>query len=109
YEFSHPVANPQLTCLFFKLMRRRAQGTRFAALFTLDLTTGALTCLGDRISGHPVWMPDGQHILNVMSPRDGSDNRWLVYQHAGTGEVTRVVDLPMEGPGHPTLTPDGRY
>ena len=110
YAIHHPVANGRLDRLFFKLIRRRQSGKEeFCALFVKELDSGQVRCLGNRINGHPVWMPDGRRILNVKSPRDGSDNRWLVFQDPSTNTDRRVIDLPIEGPGHPTVAPDGRF
>lgn len=108
-HFNHPVPNDDCTRIFFKLMEGGGVQQRFVAFFTYHRPTDELICLDNRISGHPFWMPDGQHILNVQSPRDGSDNRYLVTQHWRTGTVTRVLDSVIEGPGHPAVSPDGRW
>lgn len=110
YHFNHPVFNPAETRLFFKLMQHTPEkGTAYCAFFVMDRNDRRPRCFGNRISGHPHWMPDNRHILNVKSPRDGSDNRWLVLVDSDTGEDHRVLDLPIEGPGHPSPSPDGDW
>ena len=123
FHINHPVYNRQETRLFFKLMRRFADGTgQFGAFFVKDLESGDLRCFGREISGHPCWMPDGRAILNIASPQgydyvrgegfksgDGSGNRWVVVVDAQTGEYERLVDQPIEGPGHPDISPDGNW
>jgi|GEM_PF-7132441 len=110
YSFTHPVYSPDESRLFFKLMCMPAgEAIRFCAFFVLHLEPRRLLCLGDRISGHPYWLNDNRHIINVKSPRDGSDNRWLVLVDSETGTDRRVVDLPIEGPGHPSQSPCGRF
>ena len=110
--------------MFFKFQRRFPDGrNQFGAFFVRDMASGALRCFGRTISGHPCWMHDGRAILNVMPPEgwiytrggkgfdpvDGSRNRWLVVVDAETGAYERLVDLPIEGPGHPIVSPDGRW
>ncbi|MFW6058998.1 MAG: TolB family protein [Phycisphaeraceae bacterium] len=107
--FNHPMPNADESMYFCKLMRRAEGQTGFVAFYVFEPATGAVRCFGDRISGHPVWADDGQHIINIKSPRDGSDNRHLVLVNGKTGEDRRIVDLPIEGPGHPDQSPDGRF
>lgn len=115
WNFSHFVSNPQETLAFVKISKpdphrqRPGQMNDWGALLVYDLRAGTFRCLGDRISGHPQWLPDGRHILNIMQPLDGSDNRWLVTQDAHTGEVRRLVDHPIEGAGHPVVSSNGQY
>lgn len=109
WRFSHPVPNADESMFFCKLMKRVPDAAGFVAFFVFEPDTGEVRCFGDRISGHPAWMNDGRHILNVKSPRDGSDNRHLVLVDAKTGEDRRLIDLPIEGPGHPTVSPDGQF
>jgi hypothetical protein len=108
YSFSHPVPNADLSRLFCKLMKTDAQGkTRFCAFHVAEPATGIVRCFGNRISGHPVWMDDNRHILNVKSPRDGTDRRWLVKVDSTTGHDEPIVPEFIDGPGHPTQSPDG--
>lgn len=115
YSFSHFVPNADESLAFIKVSKpephrkRPGQMDDWGAFFVYDLHRHSFLCLGDRISGHPQWMPDGCRIVNIMQPLDGSDNRWLVIQNAITGEVRRLVDFPIEGPGHPVASPDGRF
>ncbi len=111
YRFTHPVFNHDQTRMFAKLMYDPApQNARpFCAFFVYHEDSDRLMCLGHRISGHPFWMLDDCHILNVKSPQDGSDNRWLVRVNTDTGEDEKLCDLPIEGPGHPSQSPDGRW
>lgn len=110
YSFSHPVPNRDLSMLFCKLMKTTVEGkTRFCAFYVVEPGTGAVRCFGDRISGHPVWMTDNRHILNVKSPRDGTDRRWLVKVDALTGTDAPITEEFIDGPGHPTQSPDGRW
>lgn len=113
HHFSHPVFNHDESRLFFKLMHSPPDGgftkTSFCAFFVMDLPEGHVRCLGNDISGHPSWLPDGDHILNMRHPRDGSDNRWLVSVDSRTGEYERVIDAPLEGPIHPSMSPNGRW
>ena len=109
-HFSHPVTNAREDRLFCKLMRLNPEGgSKFWAMFVLFLDTDELRCLGNAISGHPFWLGDDRHILNVQHPGDGSDNRWLVAQDTESDAVWRVLDTPLEGPGHPSQSPDGRW
>lgn len=114
-HINHFVPNTDETLAFFKLCKPAphhkiaGQMDDWGAFFVVDLRSGAFRCLGNRVSGHPHWMKNGRHIVNVMQPLDGSDNRWLVTQDAMTGELHRLVDFPIEGPGHPALSPCGRY
>lgn len=108
YQIHHAVANGQRSRLFCKLMRQaEGQPLRFLAFFVIDMNPRAVRCLGDHISGHPFWMADGRHILNIKRPGDGSNNRWLVLVDAVSGADARLIDLPIEGPGHPSQSPDG--
>lgn len=115
YSFSHFVPNAGESLAFFKLSspepHRKTPGQMedWGAFFVYDLLNRTFLCLGQRISGHPQWMPDGRRIVNIMQPLDGSDNRWIVSQNAVTGEIERLVDFPIEGAGHPVISPDGRY
>lgn len=115
YSFSHFVPNADESLAFIKVSKpephrkRPGQMDDWGAFFVYDLHRHSFLCLGGRISGHPQWMPDGRRIVNIMQPLDGSDNRWLVTQNASTGEVRRLVDFPIEGPGHPVTSPDGRF
>jgi hypothetical protein len=115
WSFSHFVPNAQGTRAFIKISKpdphrkRPGRMNDWGALLVYDLLAGTFLCLGDRISGHPQWMPDGERLLNIMQPLDGSDNRWLVTQDARTGEVRRLVDFPIEGAGHPVISPDHRW
>ena len=113
FHIEHPITSPDETRLFFKLGHRdpaRLYGSRnWGAFFAKNLARGGMRCFGNRISGHPSWMPDSRHILNVMMPDDGSDNRWLVLMDVDTGSVERLMDLPIEGAGHPAVSPDGRW
>jgi hypothetical protein len=110
YFFNHSVFNDAESRLFFKLMQSTPRkGTQFCAFYVMDVPSQEVRCFGNRVSGHPHWMPDGRHILNVKSPRDGSDNRWLVLVDSETGADERLIDLPIEGPGHPSPSPDGRW
>ncbi len=115
WAINHCVANADESRVFFKLVRPDIIRTPpdqmdiWGGFFTYDINRSEFHCFGHRISGHPQWMPDGRHIINVMQPLDGSDNRWLVLQDTDTGDVERLVDWPIEGPGHPVISPDGRY
>lgn len=115
YSFSHFVPNRDETKAFIKLSKpephRKIPGQMddWGAFFAYDLHRHSFRCLGQRISGHPQWMPDGRRIVNIMQPQDGSDNRWIVTQDTDTGEVERLVDFPIEGAGHPVISPCGRY
>lgn len=115
YSFSHFVPNHDETKAFIKLSKpephRKIPGQMddWGAFFVYDLRDRSFRCLGQRISGHPQWMPDGRRIVNIMQPQDGSNNRWIVAQDTDTGEVERLVDFPIEGPGHPVISPCGRY
>ena len=115
YSFSHFVPNKDETLAFIKVSKpephrkRPGQMDDWGAFFIYNLKDGGFLCLGDRISGHPQWNPEGTHIVNIMQPLDGSDNRWLVAVDAVSGAVQRLVDFPIEGPGHPVVSPDGRY
>jgi hypothetical protein len=108
--FTHPVSNRSGTRMFFKLMKTYSDGTyRFGAFYTLDLRTGKIRCLGNAISGHPFWLDDDRRILNIESTRDNTDRRWLVAVDADTGSVERLFERRIEGPGHPSQSPDGRW
>lgn len=108
--FNHPVPNADEDRIFFKLMNLLdEEKISFNSFWTRNLATGELHCLGNRISGHPAWMADGKHIANIKSPWDDSGNRWIVKVNAETGEESRLFDFPIEGPGHLTFSPDGRY
>jgi Tol biopolymer transport system component len=110
YSFNHPVPNADLSRFFCKLMKTDARGrTRFCAFYVAEPATGVVRCFGERISGHPVWMSDNRHILNVKSPRDGTDRRWLVQVDSTTGHDEPIVPEFIDGPGHPTQSPDGRW
>lgn len=116
WRFSHPVPNSAETLLFVKFERpkpwTRDPETDFpdwGTFLVLDLQSGAIRSFGKRISGHPYWMPDNQHILNIKMPLDGSGNRHLVVVDADTGEDRRLVDQPIEGPGHPSVSPCGKW
>jgi Tol biopolymer transport system component len=113
YGISHAVANDQETRLFFKVTKylpgREISYPDWGAFYVKDLPGGELRCLGYRISGHPIWLPDGRHILNIKNPLDGSDNRWVVRVDSVTGRDERLFAQPTEGPGHPALSPDGRW
>lgn len=115
FSISHFVPNAAETLAFFKVSKpephRRIEGSLpdWGGFFVHDLINRTFHYLGQRISGHPQWMPDDRHIINVMQPLDGSDNRWIVRQDALTGEVERVVDFAIEGAGHPVISPCGRY
>lgn len=113
YVFSHAVTNHDDTRMFFKIGKQhptREYGyPDWGAFYAMDLPAGELRCLGNRISGHPIWMPDGRHILNVKNPLDGSDNRWIVLWDSVTGADERIVDQVVEGPFHPALSPNQRY
>lgn len=115
FSLSHFVPNAAETLAFVKVSKPEPHRRLPASLpdwggfFVFDLNHRTFRCLGQRISGHPQWMPDNRHILNVMQPLDGSDNRWIVLQDAETADVRRLVDFPIEGPGHPVISPCGRY
>lgn len=115
FSITHFVPNPSQTLAFFKLCKpsptKKIPGRMedWGGFFIFDLAARTFRCLGQRISGHPQWMPDGRHIINIMQPLDGSDNRWLVTQDALTGAISRLIDLPIEGAGHPVISPDGRW
>lgn len=115
FRINHFVPNADESLAFFKLCKpaphRKIPGQMddWGAFFVQDLHSGVMRCLGQRISGHPQWMPDGRRIVNIMQPQDGSDNRWIVTQDAVTGEVKRLVDFPIEGPGHPVVSPCGEF
>jgi hypothetical protein len=110
HYFTHPVTNAAENRMFFKLMNVYPDGRlKFCAFYTLDLRTGKIRCQGNQISGHPFWMDDDRHILNIESTRDNTDNRWLVKVDAETGEVHRLFERRIEGPGHPSQSPDGRW
>ncbi|MFW6060203.1 MAG: hypothetical protein ACODAQ_08475 [Phycisphaeraceae bacterium] len=114
WHFSHPVPNADESMLFVKFQRPRpwdhsgpVGAINWGGFLVLDLHNGALRNFGCRISGHPFWMNDNRTILNIKNPLDGSDNRWLVLVDALTGENIRLVDQPIEGPGHPSQSPTG--
>lgn len=115
FSISHFVPNAAETLAFFKLSKpephRKIPGHMddWGAFFVYDLQNRTFRCFGQRVSGHPQWMPDDRRIVNIMQPLDGSDNRHLVAQDALTGDVDRLVDFPIEGAGHPVFSPDGRY
>lgn len=110
YSFNHSVPNPEQTRLFLKLMRTSPEGKRrFCAFFTYDLETRRVLCWADRISGHPHWMPDGQNILNIIPLQKDGHDRWLVLMDTTTGEISRLGNARVEGPGHPSPSPDGRW
>lgn len=116
YHFNHPVMNPERSRLFCKLMQSPPGPTTFCAFYTFEIATGRVHCLGNRISGHPFWMPDNRHILNLRTERpatgdparDHNNPRFLVRVAADTGAVERLLDFEIEGPGHPSIAPDGR-
>lgn len=111
--FSHPVPNRSESLLFVKFQRPQPwthdsfDFPEWGAFLVIDLRSGAIRSFGKRVSGHPYWMPDDRHILNIKDPLDGSDNRHLVLVDALTGEDRRLLDLPIEGPGHPSVSPRG--
>lgn len=111
FVFNHTVCNADQTRLFCKFLRNPpwkpdAEGmNQFGAFVVCDLQTRKLRSLGYRISGHPAWLPGGREIVNVMMPLDGSNNRWFVRVDAETGDVRRILDSPIEGPGHPLPSP----
>ncbi len=116
YRFSHPVANATESALFVKFEKLTRPwpthpngNENWGSFLIVNLQTGEIRSLGNRISGHPQWMPDGKRILNIKKPLDGSDNRWLVYVDTQSGQDTRVVDQPIEGAGHPVVSPDGKW
>lgn len=107
---NHPVFNADESRMFFKLMRWLPEGMpEFCAFFVLDAEAGEVRCFGDEVSGHPYWMPDGRHIVNIRNPHDDSGNRWLVLVDSDTGKDEPLVDLFFPGPGHPSVSPDGRW
>lgn len=109
YFLNHTVPNADGTRVYFKLMMRLPDGgQKFNSFWVLNTENRKLHCHGDRISGHPAWLPDGRHILNIKHPMDGSDNRWIVRVDCDTAEDERFLDFPIEGPGHPAVSPDGR-
>lgn len=115
WHFSHPIPNAAETVLFVKFQRDTpwkddARGFPYwGAFLVADLRTGDVRSFGRRISGHPYWMPDDRQILNIKDPWDGSKNRHLVLVDSETGADQRLIDLPIEGPGHPSVSPDGRF
>jgi hypothetical protein len=110
YFFTHPVTNREESRMFFKLMKGFPDGKyAFCAFYTLDMRSRKIRCLGNAISGHPEWLEDDRHILNIESTRDGTDNRWLVRVDADSGRVERVFERRIEGPGHPAVSPAGRW
>ena len=116
WHFSHPVPNRAETLLFVKFQKPRPwtrdSVTNFpdwGVMAVIDLQSGAVRSLGGRVSGHPYWMPDDCSILNIKQPFDGSKNRHLVVTNALTGEERRLVDLPIEGPGHPSVSRSGEW
>jgi len=108
---NHPVMTPDGERMFFKLMRRRDGTSQFVRFFVYHRGEDRLQPIPDGITGHPSWFADGRHILNVKrpTPEDGSDNFHLIRIDSVTGEYDRLVDTPIEGPGHPTPSPCGRF
>lgn len=107
FFFNHPVPNGDASMYFLKLMKLVDDGPQFVSFYIYDATRDDVRCFGDRISGHPYWMSDDRHILNIKHPCDGSNNRHLVLVDAMTGADHKLFDLPTEGPGHPSQSPGG--
>ena len=108
---NHPVVDPRGRYMFFKrlLFFSKEEPTLFRGLYVQDLQSGRIYDHGSRVSGHPAWSADGQHILNIAQPQDESRNRWLIAVDPVTGQFERLIDNPFEGPGHPAPSPDGRW
>ncbi|MGA1194920.1 MAG: TolB family protein [Candidatus Latescibacterota bacterium] len=56
---------------------------------------------------HPLWHPNGREIL-TNSPFDGSKSNKLVLTDVDTG-VARLATPCMDGFGHPSFSPNGKY
>ena len=107
YSFSHPVPNPSGTRAFFKLMiTPDGRPTMHSAFFMLNIETGEISYHSREMSGHPFWVDD-QRILNIVHTGDNV-HRALILIDCDTGDVDKITDSVIEGPGHPSLSPDGR-
>ncbi len=107
FHINHPVVEPASGRMFFKMMSEDPDAkSRFDSFWVWDPSSG-FHGHGNAISGHPAWF-DLNTIINIQSPRDGSDNRWVVAVDAISGASSRLIDNPFEGPGHPAISPDGK-
>jgi len=105
---NHPVPNDKESRIYFKLLYKASgQNQKFNSFWVKDTIEDKFYLHGNRISGHPAWMPDGRNILNIKHPQDGSDNRWIVKVDCDTGADSRYMDFPIEGPGHLAVQPGG--
>mgnify|MGYP006280795853 CR=1 FL=1 len=116
YLFSHPVFNRSRSRMFFKLLKSPGDPLRHCAMFALNVETHSLVCLGRRISGHPFWLHDDRHILNIKSlkpqvgdPSEKYSTYHLVTVDSETGIDRPLFDFEFQGPGHPAESPKGRY
>jgi hypothetical protein len=110
FFMNHPVTNADDTRLFFKLLQNTGEeASDEIGFFTMDLISGTVRFLGDEISGHPFWLADGRRILNIQGTGEGLDYRWLVAMDSESGRIDRLFDQKIDGPGHPSLAPTGRW
>lgn len=107
--FDHPLLSAAGDLLFVKLMHQTAGSRRFHTCAVYDRSADRLHLHPPDISGHPVWHPRDPVIYNIRQTRDGADLRHIVAVDPRSGDFERVMDSPIEGPGHLDITPDGRW
>lgn len=99
-----PVISPDLKRAFFKIaagnggddyMAKEASSREGNVCF--DLETGRMKWFRQKW-GHPGWMPDSRHILEVNCTIFDTDG----------GPETLIPDLPRVRGSHPSSSPDGR-
>ena len=112
YFFSHPLARDDEEWMLFKLLARGSgdRPGREITFFTRHLASGR-TIEHPGVSGHPYWDPVTGKILNIVLGQTDDQPRYreLVLMDPATAEMDLFVPEWIEGPGHPSISPNGRW
>ncbi len=101
----NPAASPDRRLLAFH--RRAGATNQWSNLVVRSMESGAERVMPTvfRYAGTPVWVDDGQNIVQVA--RDAENNRTIYKVDLKSGEVTRLINTGSMAPGA-SLSPDGR-
>ncbi|MCP4194320.1 MAG: hypothetical protein GY768_27230 [Planctomycetaceae bacterium] len=117
YYFWHTKFNRQGTRLLqvLRYMHPRMPDTRNPMMFTFrpDGSDIRFTPKTDRVpvwdanGGHPNWHGDGVHVIRSMPVKGMAGNRFVQARYDGTD--FRMLSETIEGGGHPSVEPQGKY